>query len=53
MRGGRKIEKLRKKLNEYVELYGPLDNRTLEISQKLDKLIVEQMKGDSNDISGK
>jgi hypothetical protein len=51
LRGGRKIEKLREKLNEYVELYGPLDNRTLEISQKLDKLIVEKMKGDSNDIS--
>lgn len=50
-RGGRKIEKLRKKLNQYVELYGLLDNRTLEISKKMDKLIVEKMKGDSNDIS--
>ncbi|MBV4423446.1 aspartyl-phosphate phosphatase Spo0E family protein [Clostridium tyrobutyricum] len=42
------MEKLRKKLNEYVELYGPLDNRTLEISQKLDKLIVEKMKGEKS-----
>jgi hypothetical protein len=46
-RGGRKIEKLRKKLNEYIELYGPLDNRTLEISQKLDKIIIKKMKGES------
>ncbi|WP_254904640.1 aspartyl-phosphate phosphatase Spo0E family protein [Clostridium tyrobutyricum] len=49
MRGGIKIEKLRKKLNQYVELYGPLDNRTLEISQKLDKLIVEKMKGEKSE----
>ncbi|MBV4415121.1 aspartyl-phosphate phosphatase Spo0E family protein [Clostridium tyrobutyricum] len=43
------MEKLRKKLNQYVELYGPLDNRTLEISQKLDKLIVEKMKGEKSE----
>ncbi|MCH4199240.1 MAG: hypothetical protein LKF87_03965 [Clostridium tyrobutyricum] len=34
-------------------MYGPLDNRTLEISKKMDKLIVEKMKGDINDISRK
>jgi len=42
------MEALRDKLHKYVILYGPLDKRTLMVSQELDKLIVEQMKGDKD-----
>lgn len=41
------MENLRQKLYKYIELYGTLDKRTIEVSQKLDKLIVEKMKGGS------
>jgi Spo0E like sporulation regulatory protein. len=39
------MENLREKLYRYINLYGPLDVRTIEISQMLDKLIVCSMKG--------
>jgi hypothetical protein len=39
------MEALRRKLHKYINLYGPLDTKTIEISQKLDKLIVKSMKG--------
>lgn len=37
-------EKAREELNMCVAAYGTLDRRTLEISQKLDDLIVQDMK---------
>lgn len=45
MRTNMDTEALRKKLNKYIILYGPLDKRTLEVSQELDKLIAEEMNG--------
>lgn len=39
------MEALREKLHKYINLYGPLDARTIDVSQQLDKLIVEAMKG--------
>lgn len=42
------LTELRELLNKYTEIYDLLDRRTLEISQKLDKLIVEKMKEDKN-----
>lgn len=39
------MEAIRERLYQYITLYGPLDMRTIEISQKLDKLIVDSMKG--------
>ncbi|MFL0196438.1 aspartyl-phosphate phosphatase Spo0E family protein [Clostridium sp. WILCCON 0269] len=39
------IESLKEKMYSYIDLYGRLDKRTLEVSQELDKLIVEEMKG--------
>jgi hypothetical protein len=42
------MEELKKKLNECVALYGLRDERTLEISQKLDELIVQKMKEGKN-----
>lgn len=41
------MEELREKMHEYIELYGPLDKRTIEVSQELDKYIVADMKGRS------
>lgn len=38
------MEELRELLNQYVELYGTSDLRTLEISQKLDIPIVEEQR---------
>lgn len=35
---------LRKKLDSYAYSYGTLDQRTLKISQEVDKFIVEEMK---------
>ncbi|WP_243121041.1 aspartyl-phosphate phosphatase Spo0E family protein [Clostridium autoethanogenum] len=35
---------LRKKLDSYAYNYGTLDQRTLKISQELDKFMVEDMK---------
>lgn len=37
------MEELREKLYSFIEQYGPLDQRTIQISQELDKLIVEAM----------
>lgn len=42
------MEKLKKKLREYIDLYGLSDKRTIEISQKLDELIVQKMKEGKN-----
>jgi hypothetical protein len=42
------MEKLKKKLREYIDLYGLSDKRTIEISQKLDELIVQEMKEGEN-----
>lgn len=41
------MEKLREKMYLYIELYGPIDKRTVEVSQELDILIVQDMKGRS------
>ncbi|MFL0197324.1 aspartyl-phosphate phosphatase Spo0E family protein [Clostridium sp. WILCCON 0269] len=38
------IEVLKEKMYSYIDLYGRLDKRTLEVSQELDKLIVKEMK---------
>ncbi|WP_243124451.1 aspartyl-phosphate phosphatase Spo0E family protein [Clostridium sp. AWRP] len=38
------MDVLKEKLNKYIDLYGRLDKRTLEVSQELDKLIVKEMK---------
>ncbi|MCC9296529.1 aspartyl-phosphate phosphatase Spo0E family protein [Clostridium sp. WLY-B-L2] len=38
------MEKLKEKLREYIDLYGLSDERTIEISQELDELIVQKMK---------
>ncbi|MCY6958833.1 aspartyl-phosphate phosphatase Spo0E family protein [Clostridium brassicae] len=40
------MEQLKEKLYKYMELYGNLDSRTVEVSQELDKLIVKKMKGE-------
>jgi hypothetical protein len=39
------MKELKEKLNEYVIKYGPLDPRTLEVSEKVDVLVVQAMKG--------
>ena len=41
------MENLREKLYIFIEKYGVLDKRTIEVSQELDKIIVEIMKGGS------
>ncbi|MDD7793666.1 aspartyl-phosphate phosphatase Spo0E family protein [Clostridium sp. 'White wine YQ'] len=41
------MEELREKLYRYISLYGPLDPKTIEISQELDEFIVQAMKGKS------
>jgi hypothetical protein len=40
------LERLRKELHEYIEVYGPLDQRTVDKSQELDIEIVKAMRGD-------
>jgi hypothetical protein len=45
------LTELRELLNKYTEIYDLLDRRTLEISQKLDKLIVQKMKEGNHDTS--
>lgn len=42
------MEELKEKLNACIYLYGLQDKRTLEASQQLDKLIVEEMKEGKN-----
>ncbi|KAA8676217.1 aspartyl-phosphate phosphatase Spo0E family protein [Clostridium sp. HV4-5-A1G] len=42
------MEELKKRLNECIDLYGLQDKRTLEVSQQLDKLIVQKMKEGKN-----
>ncbi|AUM92707.1 sporulation protein Spo0E [Clostridium botulinum] len=37
------MEELRQKLYKFIEQYGLLDKRTIEVSQKLDKLIIKNM----------
>lgn len=39
------MEELRQKLYNCIEQYGNLDERTVQVSQELDKLIVANMKG--------
>jgi Spo0E like sporulation regulatory protein len=39
------MKKLKEKLNEYVSKYGLLDPRTLEVSQQVDALVVQAMRG--------
>ena len=43
------MKELKEKLNEYVVKYGPLDPRTLEISEQVDILVVEVMKGENDE----
>ncbi len=38
------MEKLRGKLHEAIEKYGPTDERTVAISQELDKVVCEAQK---------
>lgn len=40
------MEELRERLYKCIDLYGMQDKRTFEISKKLDKLIVKEMKGE-------
>jgi hypothetical protein len=42
------MEALREKMHLYIEKYGPLDPRTILVSQELDKYIVHHMKGGDN-----
>lgn len=37
------MEELREKLHHCIEQYGNLDERTVQVSQELDKLIVKEM----------
>ncbi|WP_142414419.1 aspartyl-phosphate phosphatase Spo0E family protein [Hathewaya massiliensis] len=37
------MEELREKLYNFIEQYGPLDQRTIDLSQELDKLVVKAM----------
>ncbi|ENK0839162.1 aspartyl-phosphate phosphatase Spo0E family protein [Clostridium sp. FAM 1755] len=37
------MEELRQKLYKFIEQYGLTDTRTIEVSQKLDKLIIKNM----------
>lgn len=46
MKTNAEIEALRQEMYMYIALYGIQDKRTLEASQRLDKPIVEVMKGD-------
>ncbi|AZV56775.1 aspartyl-phosphate phosphatase Spo0E family protein [Clostridium sp. AWRP] len=39
-----KVNDLREKLDRYAYEHGTLDQKTLEISQEVDKFIVEDMK---------
>lgn len=38
------MEELREKMHEYIEKYGVLDPRTVEVSQQLDIYIVQNTK---------
>lgn len=38
------MEELREKLYKFIEQYGILDKRTIDMSQKLDKLIIKNMR---------
>ncbi|SHI91112.1 Spo0E like sporulation regulatory protein [Clostridium amylolyticum] len=38
------MEELREKLYKFIELYGPLDPKTVHVSQQLDVLIVKSIK---------
>lgn len=40
----KEVNDLRKKLDSYAYNYGTLDQRTLKISQEVDKFMVEEMK---------
>lgn len=44
-KGGYMIEKLRKELHMSIEKYGINHEKTIEISQRLDKEIVKEQKG--------
>ena len=37
----KKEDKLREKLNKYIEMFGTNDERTLEVSQQLDPYMTE------------
>ncbi|WP_286910690.1 aspartyl-phosphate phosphatase Spo0E family protein [Clostridium sp. UBA1652] len=39
------MKELKEKLNAYVSKYGLLDPRTLEVSQQVDVLVVQAMRG--------
>lgn len=38
------MEKLREKLHQAIDKYGPIDERTIAISQELDNLVCEAQK---------
>lgn len=40
------MEELRQKLYNCIEQYGNTDERTVQVSQELDKLVVADMKGE-------
>ncbi len=44
------MKELKEKLNEYVIKYGPLDPRTLEVSEQVDILVVQAMKGEKDEV---
>jgi hypothetical protein len=44
------MEALKEKLYRYIEQYGLVDSRTVEVSQELDVLIIKAMKGGILDV---
>ena len=38
------MEELREKLVQYIDMYGRNDERTVKVSQELDKYVVEEQK---------
>ena len=45
------MEELREKLNLLIESKGPLDEETLNVSRKLDKLLLNYYKRQNEDLS--
>ena len=41
---GKSMEELREKLGDYISMYGINDERTVKLSQELDKYVVEEQK---------
>jgi CRISPR/Cas system Type II protein with McrA/HNH and RuvC-like nuclease domain len=46
------INKLKQELNQYIDLYGLSDERTIAKSQELDKLIVKEQKAIDKKVKG-